>query len=228
MNLADEIFRRRFPAEEKLSSYGFEKKGDAWLFVNPVHEGQFTLEVCVRNKRTSARLIDNDFHDEFIQIDIKDAVGDFLGKLREECEGILTDIREKCFYKEDYLFPQSNRIDSQIKDIYGVYPEFLWEDTPGCGVYRDRDSEKWFGIIMNVSRKKVAGDKDEEIEVMNLKLDENVPEYLTHTGVYPAYHMNKKHWVSVILDDTLSDEEVMGMIGMSHQKISKKEERRKR
>ena len=42
-----------------------------------------------------------------------------------------------------------------------------------------------------------------------------------YDGVRPAYHMNKKSWISVVLDDTLSDEQVFSLIEKSFEIISK-------
>ena len=44
------------------------------------------------------------------------------------------------------------------------------------------------------------------VDVMNLKVRPDQTEKALGTdGIYPAYHMNKKNWISVILDDTLAD-----------------------
>lgn len=69
---------------------------------------------------------------------------------------------------------------------------------------------------MNIDKNKLDSTKRGEIEVINIKLDDKVQESLNINGIYPAYHMNKKSWVSVILDDTLSDEKIMELIELSH------------
>ena len=38
---------------------------------------------------------------------------------------------------------------------------------------------------------------------------------LSQKGYYPAFHMNKKCWVSIILEDALSDEEIQNRICFS-------------
>ena len=41
-------------------------------------------------------------------------------------------------------------------------------------------------------------------EVMNVKvLPADVKNLILEEGIYECYHMNKKNWVSIILDDTL-------------------------
>lgn len=83
--------------------------------------------------------------------------------------------------------------------------------------FRNSRSGKWFGAILNVDQSKIIHNLSGEIEIINLKLDDKVFESLNIKGIYPAYHMNKKSWVSVILDDTLSDEEIMRLVDISYE-----------
>ena len=93
----------------------------------------------------------------------------------------------------------------------------MWEDSPSCGVFKNPDNNKWYGIVMFINRLKLGEPSDEPVEVINLKLDSNkIPDLIKKDGIYPAYHMNKKYWVSISLDDTLSDSEIMDYIRESH------------
>lgn len=103
-----------------------------------------------------------------------------------------------------------------IYEKYQVIPEFLWSTAPNYGVFRNAKSEKWFGIVMNIDKSKIIPSQTGEIEVLNLKLDDDVPKYLKINGIYPSYHMSKKNWVSIILDDTLSDEEILKLVAISY------------
>ena len=59
---------------------------------------------------------------------------------------------------------------------------------------------------MRVSRRKFGFDSDEVIDVVNLKLPmEMYGSFGAADGVYPAYHMNKLHWISVLLPDAPED-----------------------
>ena len=54
--------------------------------------------------------------------------------------------------------------------------------------------------------KTLRHEADEIVEVMNLKADPDlIPRLVQADGICPAWHMNKKHWISVLLDDTLED-----------------------
>ena len=95
-----------------------------------------------------------------------------------------------------------------FNEKYNVKPEFLWDNFEG-GVFRNKKSNKWFGVIMNINKSKIIPKENGEVEVLNLKLDNDVEKYLKIKGIYPAYHMNKKNWMSIILDDTICDNKIL-------------------
>ena len=71
---------------------------------------------------------------------------------------------------------------------------------------RHADNKKWYAIVLRVSRRKFGFDSDEVIDVVNLKLPtEMFGSFGAADGVYPAYHMNKLHWISVLLPDAPED-----------------------
>ena len=61
---------------------------------------------------------------------------------------------------------------------------------------------------MDIDKNKIEKNKKGEIEIINLKLDEETKEYIKQNGIYEAYHMSKKNWVTIILDDTLKDDDI--------------------
>lgn len=219
MKLVDELFKRYKVKEELLPAFGFAVNDGAFRFTKTISNGAFNLIITVKDKKISGELIDTDFGDRYNQID-NDVSGSFIAELKRECSELLLSLREKCFYKENFIFSQSNRITARIKEKYGTGPEFLWDKFPAFGVFRNKINDKWFGIIMNIDKSKIVPTEKGEIEIINVK-SEDVPETLKTKGIYPAYHMNKKSWVSVVLDDTLSDEQVFSLIEKSFEIISK-------
>ena len=91
-------------------------------------------------------------------------------------------------------------------DSYNTSPDYPFEDDFETAVLRHADNRKWFAIVMQVSRRKFGFDSDEVIDVVNLKLPtEMFGSFGATDGVYPAYHMNKLHWISVLLPDAPND-----------------------
>lgn len=75
---------------------------------------------------------------------------------------------------------------------------------------------------MNINIEKI-GRESIVNDVMNVKLPkEMIEELLKTNNYYKAYHMNKKYWITFILDDSISDEEIMKLIEISHSYTEKK------
>lgn len=95
---------------------------------------------------------------------------------------------------------------SYCLDIYGTSPDYPFDDLFETAVLRHSDNRKWYAAVMNVSRRKFGFDSDEVIDIVNLKLPtEMFGSFGAADGIYPAYHMNKLHWISVILPDAPDD-----------------------
>lgn len=91
-------------------------------------------------------------------------------------------------------------------DTYGTSPDYPFDNHLETAVLRHAGNKKWFALVMRVSRRKFGIDSDEVIDVVNLKLPtEMFGSFGEADGVYPAYHMNKLHCISVLLPDASDD-----------------------
>ena len=215
MKLIDELFKKYDLIKESLIPYGFSYQNDIYSYNVLIHNNQFELRITITNYKIDAKLFDLDFNEEYTGINQENSRS-FVNTLKEECISVLSDIRDHCFIKRLFIYPQSNRIAKLMEDKYQVTPEYLWDTDPGFGAFRNNKSNKWFGIIMNIKRNKIIGNEETEIEVLNVMLKSKTNEYLKVDGIYKAYHMNKKNWVSIILDDNLHDDKIMELIDISY------------
>ena len=91
-------------------------------------------------------------------------------------------------------------------DTYNTSPDYPFDEDFETAVFRHTDNKKWFALVMRVSRRKFGIASDEVIDVVNLKMPtEMFGSFGVADGVYPAYHMNKLHWISVLLPDAPED-----------------------
>lgn len=114
---------------------------------------------------------------------------------------------------------QIETIIEHIKAEYGAAPEFLWPDRyPGYAVFRHSDNKKWFALVATISKKSLGLEDDKEVDVINLKFDKNQTYDFAETSdhIFPAYHMNKNNWITVMLDGVLPDELVFELIRKSY------------
>ena len=218
MTIESEIFKRYSVDFKKLIKYGFKKDKDRYLFNKLFKNNEFRAEIIVlKSGETQGRVYETESDDEFLPLRIKGREGSFTGIIREEYKQILTDIRDNCFVKNYFIYPQSNRITNAIISKYGDSPAFMWEQFPGFGVFKNPTNNKWYGAIMNIDYSKLGKDSKKPVEIINLKLDKNeIQDLIKKDGFYPAWHMNKKSWITVALDETLSDEKILKLIEESH------------
>lgn len=108
-----------------------------------------------------------------------------------------------------------------IKEKYIVEPEHPWRRSPENMTFKDKQSGKWFALVMPVKRKKIALEGSGEIYILNVKSDPEVISFLSQVeGYMPAYHMNKQHWLTVFLDGTVPREQVFRRIDESYQLVT--------
>ena len=88
---------------------------------------------------------------------------------------------------------------------YNTSPDYPFDEDFETAVLRHGENRKWYALVMRVSRRKFGFDSDEVIDVVNLKLPTEMFGSFGTADVYPAYHMNKLHWISVLLPDTPED-----------------------
>lgn len=104
-----------------------------------------------------------------------------------------------------------------IRKHFLAEPEYLWNKFPGYAVFRHNKSKKWFGIVMNVPGEKLSLEKNEMVDVLNVKVkSEHIEFLLQMEGIYPAYHMNKSHWISVLLNGSISAQEIYELLSDSY------------
>ncbi len=225
MKIENEIFKRRKCNFNILINYGFIKNAHIYKYTKEILNGNFKVEIYIKENGTvDGKIFDLDVNEEYINFRIDNQIGKFVNQVREEYKNILEDIARNCFIKEIFILNQTNRIARWISETYQDEVEFVWTKFPGYGIYRNPNNKKWYALIMNIDKSKIEAGTG-ETEIINVKLNpEIIPALLNKKGFYPSYHMQKKNWISIILDDTLSDEEIMQYIMESHQFTEKSEE----
>ena len=110
-----------------------------------------------------------------------------------------------------------------IYEKYGISPDYPWANTADHGVFRHKTNSKWFAVEMTIPRSKLKIDGDGYIEVVNVKCPVDLVQSLwQERGIYPAYHMNRAHWLSVLLDGSVSDETLEWLVGISFELTKEK------
>jgi len=105
---------------------------------------------------------------------------------------------------------------AHVRARYGVEPEYLWESAPNTFALRRRGSRRWFAVVMDVRRDRLGLAGAGSVFLMDVKCGPLLGgSYLGLPGVVPAYHMNKQHWLGVLLDGSAADDTVCELLDVS-------------
>ena len=216
-----EIFKAYQFNSKKAKEYGFEENQGVWNHSSTILHGDFLMRVIVVDGDLSFQVYDQETGDLYPQVHMESMRGTFVGSVREACLEVLYDIRKACFEVEEFLYPQTKRIMALVQAKYGNQLEYLWEKSPDTAVLRHEDNQKWYAILMRIPWDRLDKGREGLVEAVNLKHDQ-VADLLSKNGIYPAFHMNKRYWISLPLDDTLTDEKVLELFDRSWFLTSKK------
>jgi len=115
-----------------------------------------------------------------------------------------------------------NELEAYITEIYSTEGEHLFSKYPRFLVFRHTGSRKWFAVIMDIPGTNLGLTGDGEISVVNLKCDTRlIGSFREEPGIFPGWHMNKAHWLSVALDGTVEDEKIKFLVDMSYELTKK-------
>ena len=116
-----------------------------------------------------------------------------------------------------------DEIEKYINEHYHALEENPWEKYPNFTTYKHVGNKKWFALVMDVSYEVFNINKKGMVGVLNVK---NIPEMIgslrKEEGILPAYHMNKEHWISILLDGTVPIEKIYDLIDVSYDLTGKK------
>ncbi|MBR6207021.1 MAG: MmcQ/YjbR family DNA-binding protein [Oscillospiraceae bacterium] len=118
---------------------------------------------------------------------------------------------------------QKERLLLAAADAYGVEGDHPFSGDSVTTVLRHSVSRKWFALIMHIPRDRLEPGGTGFVDVVNLK---NSPlmmgSLIREPGIFPAYHMSRSSWISVVLDGTVPDDTLLALLDMSYQLTSSK------
>lgn len=202
----------------KLLKFGFEKSGDEYVYHTAVLDGQF--ELCVKVSAAGGlrdSLTELSTGDIYSLHLVEDACGEFVGKVRKAREEALGRIYSDCFYREVFSSAGAKAIIGFASDTFGDGLEFLWDKLPDAAVLRRKDTRKWYAVFMRIARRRLGLEGDGVTEIVDVR--HNLTEdssLLDGKRFLAGYHMNKKSWMTIILDGSVPEEELLSFIKSSY------------
>lgn len=214
--MLDELFLRKKPDIEKCMAFGFQKRGENYLYSASILGGSFLLHVTLSPESgIKTNLIERETGEEYVLYKTNSA-GPFVGQVRNAVFQVLSEIEARCYESGVFVFPQSAEIIRFVCETYGNELQFPFKNLPDCAVWRREDTQKWYGTLARLSGRKLGLPFDEITEILNLHArPENISALLQRKGFYPGWHMNKKHWFTIVLDGTVKNGEILSLIDES-------------
>ena len=213
----NEIFKNKTPIPTHLTLYGFSFRQNSYVFSTPILNTAFTITVFVSpDGNVHFQVIEADTQEEYLPVHITDIQGAFVRSVQEACEEVLKDIAEKCFVSHIFKMPQTKELIAYVRQKYGDEPEFLWQKFPDNAIWR-KDNRKWYGALLTVSLTKLGVKSNKTVEIINLRGNPvQIKQLIDYKTFFPAWHMNKKNWLTIVSNDLISTETVTNMIDTSY------------
>lgn len=217
----EDIFKNHTANTQNLLAFGFTKEKTRYQYITNILENQFKLIITFHNNQIQTQLIDNDSQEPYT-LHLSDAEGIFVGKIRTECQNILQKIADNCFEKNIFQNRQTLEIIQHIAETYQDSPEFLWKKFPDNAIIRRKDNQKWYAAFLTIPANKLNLDNNHLTEIIDLRGNpQEISVLIDNKTYFPGYHMNKKNWYTICLNDSVSSEEICNRIKQSYQLAKK-------
>ena len=217
MRVLDSELKNKSIDYNELLKYGFINIDGIYTYKNKICNEQFEMIVIIKDNKITSKLIDLANEDEYILVDIKDTIGEFVGKVREEYENELQNIIAKCTKYNVFKSKQAKEIIKYVKEKYNDDLEYLWKKFLENAVLRNKKNNKWYGALMVLSKRKLEIDSDEIIDILDLRYQKDlIKDFIDNDKILPGYHMNKNSWITIKLDDSVPNKKIFELIDNSY------------
>lgn len=204
--------------KEKALAYGFAQQEEKFVLVTDIAETEFYAKIIINAQNFEVNVFDKDTDEEYLPFNVADNISGYVTGIREKTEQLLEKIKANCFYNtkvKDLLMQYCNQ-------IFGTVPEAPWKDTPDAFTFKTAKRNKWYAVFMTIPYKSLGLNIKGNVDIVNFKLPPEKVAILTDKKFfYPAYHMNKKHWLTAVLSKNLNVELVKQLLAESYNLVEK-------
>ena len=204
---------------KKLEEFGFKLIDNSYCYHTSLLKNQFKMTIKINlDNSIFTELIDTETNETYVLHLLEERRNGYSEKVYKAYSEVLERIKKECFDDERFKANYTKEIIEYVKNKYGDELEFLWEKSPKTAVIRRKNSNKWYAVILTISKRKFNLDSDELVEVINLhNSPEEIEKLIDNKKYFPAYHMNKKHWYTICLDGTVELEKIYKLIDISYE-----------
>ena len=200
--------------KEKLLQYGFKEEADKLVYKKEILDSNFLIEIVFVNSQLLIEVYDLEFDEIYSLYSVDSAVGETVQNIREYVEKLLSSILG--------LADESGKISSEIIDYcnnkYGENHVNPFKKHPDILAFVN-EKNKWYALFSGVDYNKLNKNTDitTKVKILNVKYPtDKILDIIDNQNIFPAYHMNKKHWISIVLDKNIKLETIKELIDISY------------
>ena len=181
---------------KKALAYGFVREGAGLILRKVLPETEFYAVVTLAGKALSVNVLERDTDEEYLPFNVADNISGYVMSVREKAEALLEEIKTQCLIKSNVKL----QLMDYCSQRFGTVPEAPWPETPENFTFKTARRNKWYALFMTIPYKSLGLAKAGKVDVLNIKLPPaKIEQLVDMQHFYPAYHMNKKHWLTVML-----------------------------
>ena len=200
-------------SKEQLKSFGFREEAEKLIYRKEILDSSFLIEIVFVNNQLMVEVYDIEFDEIYSLFSVDSAVGETVQNIREHVENLLSSILG--------LADESEQINSEVVDYcnnkYGENHVNPFKKHPDILAFLN-EKNKWYALLSDVEYNKLNKNTDitTKVKILNVKYPtDNILDIIDNQNIFPAYHMNKKHWISIVLDKNIKLETIKELIDIS-------------
>lgn len=201
-------------SKEQLNGFGFKEEAEKLIYRKEILDSSFLIEIVFINNQLLIEVYDLEFDETYSLFSVDSAVGETVQNIREHVENLLNSILG--------LADESGKISSEIIDYcnnkYGGNHVNPFKKHPDILAFVN-EKNKWYALLLDVEYNKLNKNTNitTKVKILNVKYPtDNILAIIDNKNIFPAYHMNKKHWISIVLDKNIKLETIKELIDISY------------
>ena len=201
-------------SKEQLNGFGFKEEAEKLIYRKEILDSSFLIEIVFVNNQLMVEVYDIEFAEIYSLFSVDSAVGETVQNIREHVENLQSSILG--------LADESRRISLEVIDYcnnkYGENHINPFKKHPDILAFVN-EKNKWYALLSDVEYNKLNKNTDitTKVKILNVKYPtDRILEIIDNKNIFSAYHMNKKHWISIVLDKNIKLETIKELIDISY------------
>ena len=203
---------------KKLQQFGFTSGEGIYQYRQDL-TGNLQVRMSLSEASWTLQVFDLTEEEIYVPFELEAADGNFVNGVRHQVDDLVKTIAASCLTG----VRQRDRLLVYALAKYQTEPCYPWPEYPEHCTLKVAPDGKWYGLIMKVSFKVLSLKYEGELDVLNVKLaPERIEKLQDGVNYLPAYHMNKKYWLTVRLDGGLALAEIENLLDESYRLVAGK------